>query len=241
MIALFTDYGMEGPYLGQVAAKLHELAPGVRIVNLMSDAPRQNPKAGAYLLPAFASSFAPDTIFFCVVDPGVGTGVDLPTVVRADNQCFVGPDNGLFDLVIRRSGRYECRRIQWQPDNLSASFHGRDLFAPVCARLALGDQSGLEPASWTDPRRWPDDLWEVVYIDGFGNAMLGVRSHVVDHGSVLTVRDREIERAETFGNVAQGVAFWHANSNGLVEIAVNRGSAAGSLGLNVGDAVRAHR
>lgn len=238
MIALFTDYGHDGPYLGQVLARLHELAPREAVVSLMSDAPGRNPKAAAYLLPAVAASLPKDSIVFSVVDPRVGMEIDPPSVIRTGDYCFVGPDNGLFDLVIRRSARCDCRRIRWRPESLSATFHGRDLYAPVCARLALGDGTGLEPVPWTDTRRWPDDLWEIVYVDRFGNVMLGVRAGVLSDGAVLRTGRHEIPHAATFGRVANGVAFWYGNSSGLAEIAVNGGSAAERLGLRIGDVVR---
>jgi len=76
MIVLFTDYGLEGPYLGQVEAVLYKEAPDEKIINLLSDAPRQNPKACAYLLAALTKNFPEGTIFFCVVDPGVGSFED---------------------------------------------------------------------------------------------------------------------------------------------------------------------
>jgi hypothetical protein len=132
----------------------------------------------------------------------------------------------------------ECGRITWRPPKLSRTFHGRDLYAPVCAMLAVGGRPALEPVAWGDRHGWPDDPAEIVYVDGFGNAMTGIRSEVVDASAVLEVAGRRIPHAETFARSAPGAPFWYGNSMGLVEIAVNGDSAARMLGLKVGDPVR---
>jgi S-adenosylmethionine hydrolase len=103
---------------------------------LFDDVPSFDPKATAYLLSAYAADFPDNAVFVCVVDPGVGSD-RAPIVVKAGEQWFVGPDNGLFEILLRRR-EATTWRITWQPDRLSASFHGRDLFAPVAAKLALG-------------------------------------------------------------------------------------------------------
>src|ERR1700730_14578180 len=135
MIVLFTDFGLAGPYTGQVTAVLHQAAPGVPINQLFADAPSMRPKPAAYLLAAYGAWFPAGTVLLCVVDPGVG-GARRAVVVEADGRLYVGPDNGLFDIVSRRALNPRLSEITWRPPSLSASFHGRDLFAPVAARLA---------------------------------------------------------------------------------------------------------
>ena len=108
MFALFTDFGMAGPYVGQMKAVLLQRAPGVPIVDLFADVPACNPRAAAYLLSAYASAFPAGTIFLAVVDPGVGTGQREPMVVEANGLWFVGPGNGLFSLLLRRATRCRC-------------------------------------------------------------------------------------------------------------------------------------
>ena len=99
MFILFTDFGVAGPYFGQMKAKLIEFAPEVPIIDLFSDTPSQNSKATAYLLAAYVGTFPKGSIFVCVVDLGVGG--DRPAViVEADGQCFVGPGNGLFEMIL---------------------------------------------------------------------------------------------------------------------------------------------
>ena len=140
MLVLVTDFGVAGPYLGQMKAVLYRDAPGVPVVDLFSDAPTCNPRATAYLLSAYAMEFPAGSVFLGVVDPGVGTEARRPVAVEADGRWFVGPDNGLFSLVARHAHTAHWWEITWRPQHLSMSFHGRDLFAPVAAMLARGER-----------------------------------------------------------------------------------------------------
>ena len=238
MIALFTDFGLHGPYTGQMKAVFHQMAPDVPVVDLFADAPAGDPKASAYLLAAYAAWFPAGTVFLCVVDPGVG-GERPPLILEADGRWYVGPGNGLFELVQRRAGTLRRWDVTWQPERLSASFHGRDLFAPVAAMLARGDAPPGRTRTDASDRRsdWPDDLAEIVYIDHYGNAMTGLRAAALPAGSGLAASSRTLERARTFSDLPVGTAFWYENSNGLVEIAVNQGRAERALGLSVGTPV----
>ncbi len=236
MILMFTDFGPAGPYLGEMEAELARHAPEVPRIRLLADAPAFAPRPAAYLLAALAARFAPGDVCLAVVDPGVG-GDRLPLAVEADGRWFVGPDNGLFELLLRRAERRRSFVITWRPPQLSASFHGRDLFAPVAARLARGERRGLEPATPTRFPDWPEDWPAIVYIDAYGNAMTGLRASAVAAGTVLRLGEREIGPARTFAAVAEGAAFWYVNSAGLVEIAVHRGHAATEFGLTIGSPV----
>jgi S-adenosylmethionine hydrolase len=171
-----------------------------------------------------------------VVDPGVG-GARLPVVMMADHHWYVGPDNGLFALVARRATSARVWEITWKPPHLSASFHGRDLFAPAVARLALGESPpGKERAAGLSVRGddWPDDLMEIVYIDHYGNGFTGCRAASLSPNARLEIAGHMLARARTFGDVPKGTAFWYQNSNGLAEIAVASGRAVDTLGLAVG-------
>ncbi|HEU0157033.1 MAG TPA: SAM-dependent chlorinase/fluorinase, partial [Stellaceae bacterium] len=160
-------------------------------------------------------------------------------VVEADGRLYVGPDNGLFEPVLRRAATCRGWDIAWRPEELSATFHGRDLFAPVAARLARGDapETLLRDGPICRYPEWPDDLPEIVYIDGFGNAMTGLRAAMLPADASLGAGGRELSRARTFSDVPPGAAFWYENSNGLAEIAVNGGRADRMLGLAVGSPV----
>ncbi len=235
MIVLFTDFGLQGPYTGQMKAVLHQMVPGMPVVDLFADAPVGNPKASAYLLAAYAQWFAPGSVFLCVVDPGVGSARP-PVIVEAEGRWYVGPGNGLFELVQRRATSTRGWDIDWKPERLSASFHGRDLFAPVAAMLARGEQPPGRPHKDGAQRHsdWPDDLCEIVYIDHYGNAMTGLRAITLPGNARLAVAGRIFERARTFSDRPRGTAFWYENSNGLVEIAANLGRADRELSLAIG-------
>jgi S-adenosyl-L-methionine hydrolase (adenosine-forming) len=238
MIVLFTDFGLAGPYSGQVKAVLARAASSVPVIDLFADAPSRQPKAAAYLLAAYAPWFPPGAVFLCVVDPGVG-GRRAALALEADGRWYVGPDNGLFELVRRRSNAARVFEITERPAQLSASFHGRDLFAPVAARLARGDLAQMierEPSFGRHPD-WPDDLAEIVYIDHYGNAMTGLRAALIPHTARLAAAGYVLSHARTFSSVPKGGAFWYENSNGLAEIAVNSGPAASTLGLDIGSTI----
>jgi len=225
MIVLFTDFGLHGPYTGQMKAVLHQMAPGIPIIDLFADAPVGNPKASAYLLAVYASWFPVGTVFLCIVDPGVG-GTRPAMVLEADSRWYVGPGNGLFELVLRRATETRSWDIDWRPERLSASFHGRDLFAPVAAMLALGESPPGQPRGDGSDRRadWPDDLGEIVYVDHFGNAMTGLRAAMLAPNARLAAAGRLLERERTFSDRPPGAAFWYENSNGLAEMRSTRGA-----------------
>ena len=239
MILMFTDFGRGGPYLGQMRLSIERHAPGIPVLELMSDLEPFNPRAAAYLLAALSAEIPPGSVLLGVVDPGVGTQSRQPVVMRAADRWYVGPGNGVFSVVAQQHPPTQAWRITWHPSRLSHSFHGRDLFAPVAAMLARGDEVPGEPAEPASigPQDWPDDLAEIVYLDAFGNAMTGIRASTLDAQQGLSVRGQPVAAARTFGDVAPGEAFWYANACGLAEIAVNQGNAREQLGLAVGDSV----
>lgn len=240
MIVLYTDFGWNGPYLGQLKAALIRAAPSIPVVDLMADVPAFNPKAAAYLLAALAPEFPIGTVLLCVIDPGVGTCERSPVILDVDGRWFVGPDNGLFEVVRRRGRNVRKRIITWRPARLSNTFHGRDLFAPVAAALARGRMVASYGVRNSGPSQseWPDDLSEIIYVDGFGNAMTGIRASKADPQITLVqCGEMVIPHGATFSDVSKAEPLWYENSNGLIEIAVNQGNAAQRLGLSIGSAV----
>ncbi len=259
MILAFTDFGFPGPYLGEMRAAALRLAPDVPYVDLMVDAPACRPDLAAYLLAAYSRRLWRGDVVIAVVDPGVGTA-RAPVAVRVDQTWFVGPDNGLFELILRREPKAATFAITYRPKELSESFHGRDIFAPMAGRLAAGNPAGRVPGQVagqapghfagqgvaqsaglraTEPTRfpdWPDDLDRIVHVDGFGNLVTGRRAATVAPGTVLMQGEQRIRHARVFGDVPPGTLFWYENSAGLLEIAQNGGSAAAALGLAIGDA-----
>ena len=242
MIVLFTDFGVNGPYVGQMKAVLYREAPGVSVIDLFADAPAFDPRLSAYLLAAYVNEFPEGSVFLCVVDPGVGDVARRPVIVSADGKWFVGPDNGLFNVVSLRAANPQSVKwwqITWQPENLSNSFHGRDLFAPVAAQLARGNMPEcheLDVHKCVDAS-WPQELNKIVYIDAFGNAMAGVRAATVNKNAKIRLNNQSLQWARTFSEVSVGSGFWYENANGLLEISVNRGRADKLFDLHVGEKI----
>jgi len=239
MLVLFTDFGAADVYVPQLKASL--LAHAGRtatMLDLLHEAPAFDIPAAAHLLAALQAEFPVESVFLAVVDPGVGSARDA-VVVRAHDKWFVGPDNGLLSVAAACAASSQCWRIVWRPDRLSDSFHGRDLFAPIAA--SLGDSrfpaDKLQATDRLAVQLGPKDLSQVIYVDHYGNAMSGLRAGILRREERIEVAGLALSHAPVFSAAGPGEPFWYENSIGLVEIAVNRGSAAAQLGLRVGDAI----
>lgn len=237
LIVLFTDYGTGSPYVGLMKQAVKPYAPTADVLDLCHDIPAFDAQGGAYLLAAYADELPSESVIIGVVDPGVGSD-RAGLIVQADGRFFVGPDNGLFDRVAARASEVRVWHIIWHTARLSATFHGRDIFAPVGAMLAEGTALAEELGDEIDwaAKEWPDDLARIVYIDRYGNAMTGIRARSMGMAK-LVVNGQVLNRVRTFSDAAPGEGFWYENSSGLVEIAVNQGAAARYFGLAAGDAV----
>jgi len=233
MVFLFTDFGTGGLYVGQVKVVLQEHAPKVPVIDLLHDAPAFNVKAGAHLLAALAARLPRGSVTLAVVDPGVG-GAREPVAVLADGRWFVGPDNGLISVAAARAKHIEVYSIGWRPKEISATFHGRDLFASVAAMLARGDRNtaGLKKAMLA-VSFGADDLPEVIYVDHFGSLVTGLRADAVPQGRKLVINGRGILHVRVFSEVRQGEVFWYENSLGLIDLAANTASAQQVLGYKL--------
>ncbi len=207
------------------------------IVELISDLPAFRPDLSAYFISALTSRCPAPCVYVCVVDPGVGSS-RAAVALEADGKWYLGPDNGLLAIVARHASNVAWWRIDWRPRTLSRSFHGRDLFAPMAARIACGELGGMSPieAGSIIGSDWPDDLLRVVYCDSYGNLCTGVRvSSLHTTGLRIMARGHALNRAGTFSEVPERQAFWYENSLGLLEVAVNQGRADQVLELAVGD------
>jgi len=234
MIFLFTDFGAADIYVGQVKAALLHYVPKLSVVDLLHDAPAFNVKAGAHLLAALVDRLPSGAVILAVVDPGVG-GVRDAVAVRADGRWLVGPDNGLLSVVASRARKREVYAVGWRPKELSSSFHGRDLFAPVAGLLARGDRRRAKlRRSRLAASFGPDDLAEVIYVDHFGNLVTGLRAAACARDRTLVANGHRIHFARVFSEVPQGQLFWYENSLGLVELAANTASAQRLLGISPG-------
>lgn len=234
MIVLLTDFGVRDPYIAQMEAVIYRDAPNTTVINLFPELPPFAVKECAYLLAAYQSDFPEDAIFLCVVDPGVGTD-RVPVILRANGRWFVGPDNGLFDIVKKRYPLSEQWCLKDKPQDCSTTFHGRDIFAPAAAVIARGNMPRVTNMPAVQLHQdWPADLQRIVYCDHYGNAMTGIRSSEVVEADSFQVAGRKLTYHRTFAE-AGTEPFWYYNSNGLVEFALNQGSVTDTLQLKVGD------
>ena len=231
MIVLLTDFGVADPYVGQVRLRLAEGAPGVPVIDLFHDLPNYAIQASAYLLSAYCRDVPVGSVIMAVVDPGVG-GTRNAIILRAGGRLYVGPDNGLFEMVARREGVESCEALSI-PARAAPTFHGRDVFAPAAAALARGERPSAHPASLTRFPDWPDDWARVLFIDHYGNVVTGLRAR--PGLRALVAKGRHLRRARLFAEGVPGEPFFYENANGLIEIAAREGSAAAILGLELAD------
>ena len=237
-LLLVTDFGSNGPYLGQMQIALSALAPDHEVINLISDAPLMQPKAAAYLLAALADVIPSQSVFVVVVDPGVG-GPRSGVVLQTEHHWYVGPDNGLLAIAAKGASHSKLWRIEDKPKTRYKTFHGRDLFAPVAALVAKeqwvpGSELSLSGMVGAD---WDADLLEIIYIDHYGNAFTGIRAASLDKTVKIEVGGMLLSYATTFCDVEPGCGFWYENSCGLVELAVNQGRADRLLRVKPGDKI----
>lgn len=251
VITLLTDFGTVDPYVGVCKGVVLTRCPAARIVDLVHDVQPGDVRTAGHLLAAAWQYFPAGTVHAVVVDPGVGTGrrilaaeFDGPT----GSQRMVAPDNGLLSAVFDATAPTRVVSVENESHFLhpvSATFHGRDVFAPVAAALADGidlGELGPDTDSWihlprTQPTREPDDsiVGEVVYVDRFGNLVTSLTADHVETSSTLVVAQRTVRGIErTYGSVDTGSLVALIGSTGRVEISVNGGSAAGMLGVRIG-------
>ncbi|MBE7635407.1 hypothetical protein GUA87_01005 [Sneathiella sp. P13V-1] len=241
MILTFTDFGGRGPYLTQMKAAIRKHGFKGDIWDLFSDAPSFDSKCAARLLGAYSPDFPRRSVFLSVVDPGVGSDRGA-IAIKSLGQWFVGPDNGLFEYVIRQDPEAEIYQISWRPEKLSSSFHGRDLFAPVAAKIALGEAvEVLSKLQLSEIVRhpWPEQMQEIIYIDHYGNAMTGVDD--LEDVQGVRIGGDIIPLLRTFSDADKGASLAYKNANGLLEISVNQGRADQRFDLSVGSPINVIR
>jgi S-adenosylmethionine hydrolase len=244
IVTLLTDFGAGSGYPAQMKGVLLARAPDARLVDVSHEVPAYDVLAGALLLEACVPWFPSRAIHLAVVDPGVGTARRPLCVVDAEGRRLVGPDNGLFTPFLDGARAYALDAL---PPPASPTFHGRDLFAPAAALLALG----AEPASLgppvPDPLRlpWPRATrdrelvrGEVLTADPFGNLLTSVRAADLPREvASVEVAGRAARWVRTFGEGTPGELLALVGSSGRLEIAVREGSAARALAAPRGAAV----
>jgi len=259
-ITFLSDYGYEDEFAGVCRAVVGQIAPDAPLIDLTHGVRRGEVRHGALAL-ANALPFCPPGVHLAVVDPGVGTGRrPVAVTTRDEGRFLVGPDNGLLAPALERFGgaarAIDLSRSPFRLEPVSATFHGRDLFAPVAAHLALGarlDEAGekFDPAELSalelpTPRIAANGVTaHALFADRFGNVTLDLRAGDLDgtlqRGGELRVSapdgSFEARWARTFEEVPRGELLLYEDSAGAMALAVNGGNAAGLLDLGPDDEV----
>jgi len=251
LFTLLTDYGAGSGYPAQLKGVLLAACPDARIVDVSHEVPRHDVLGGALLLEACAPWFPRGAIHVAVVDPGVGTARRGVCAIDPEGRRFVAPDNGLLTPFLGPGARaFALAEGGALPAPRSATFHGRDLFAPAAVLLARGAEPASLGPELADPVRldWPtaavagrEVRGTTLAADHFGNLVTSIRE--ADLGSSPTVErveagGREARWVRTFGDGRPGELLAMVGSGGRVELAVREASAAALLGRTRGVEVR---
>jgi S-adenosylmethionine hydrolase len=260
LVSLLTDFGSRDPSAGIMRAVVLGICPEAAIVDISHEVAKYRVRDAALLLWS-AAPYLPIGAHVAVVDPGVGTERRAVAMETARGDHLVGPDNGLLMPAATRLGGivrvHQLDSPQYRLPVISSSFHGRDIFAPAAAHLAMGvplefmgpaiDPRSLRILDWPEPEVFPGVVrTSIIYLDTFGNVKL---SALVSHlfsamgqlvmGEPVYLRvtdalgsaDLELSWVDTFGNVPPGEALLYEDSYGRLTIAINQGSAAELLDL----------
>jgi S-adenosyl-L-methionine hydrolase (adenosine-forming) len=252
IITLTTDFGGKDGYVGTMRGVILNICPQVILADLSHDIPPQDIRTAAFVLYQAFSYYPPHTIHCVVVDPGVGSK-RRAIAVRTNRGIFVGPDNGVFGLVLQAGEVSVLEAVTltnpaYHLAPISATFHGRDIFAPAAAHLAGGAPlTELGPSAINlvrlDFELYPQNgVYRIIHIDRFGNLILSLTINDIKNPEqvTLSVGNQAIQSlSHTFADVAAGQFLAYVGSlRGHIEIAVRNGNAARQLGVKVGDAIR---
>lgn len=240
-VVLLTDFGLTDSYVGAMKGKILSVSPGIPIIDLTHEIPRYDIQIASIILSDNLPYFPDQCIFCCVVDPGVGSS-RKPIALKLNLRWFIGPDNGLFGFLLDQPG-IEAYEIS-HPLNASNTFHGRDLFAPIAAQLALGKTS---VDSWPilsreeliqneipTARREPDIIrGKILYADHFGNLVTNILSDDLDSESEIEFDGRVISLYRFYEEMPQNSLCALIGSTGRLEISVKNGSAQAHSGWSV--------
>jgi S-adenosylmethionine hydrolase len=264
-IALMTDFGLEDIYVGVMKGVMRGICADADLIDITHFIPPQSVASAALALKNSVVFFPIDTIFLTIVDPDVGSN-RLPIVVQADNYVFVAPDNGVLSFVLTNFPNYVAYRIenrQYALSRVSATFHGRDIFAPCAAHLA----NGVPPEAFgrkldsivtlSTPRLSVENgqiVGGIAHIDHFGNIITNISTLLWDENQTLTLDRHDLSFSAKIAQVTIGKtvlkgivrAYYEVpagellaqiDSTGALEIAIYKGNAQAKLGAKVGDSV----
>ena len=247
-VTLTTDFGTRDSYVAQLNGVLLAGCADVRVLDLTHEIAPHDVVEGALFLAGAVPAFPPGTVHLAVVDPGVG-GDRRRIAVEVAGQRVVCPDNGLLTLLARShpiDAAHELTSSRFRREPASATFEGRDVFAPAAAHLACGGSLADLGPSVAEPIQLPlpepaagehGVLGEVLHVGRFGNAITNIPASMLPEARGRAA-GRDLALLRTYADAEAGEALALAGSSGDVEVAVREGSAAEALGLGRGDAVR---
>jgi S-adenosylmethionine hydrolase len=258
LVSLLTDFGLDDPFVAEMKAVILTICPRARIVDITHGVDEFDIKTGAFLLAEAAPSFPEGTIHVAVVDPGVGS-TRRPIVVKTKRSTYVGPDNGLLIPSATSEGIvgvFEISNKSMMRQELSATFHGRDIFAPTAAHIACGyrpEECGPRirdyvPSPFHDPVMENNKIaCEILHVDRFGNLATNLtRAHIknlhvrLGHEVTLSIQRRRIHGriVRTFSDLHKNEVGLMLGSHGFVEIVCGESNAAKHLRIRRGSVVR---
>jgi S-adenosyl-L-methionine hydrolase (adenosine-forming) len=257
VITFLSDYGLEDGFAGICHGVIATICPEARVIDISHGVPRHDVRAGALILRS-ALPYAPTGVHLAVVDPDVGAQRRAVALRAADGRHFVGPDNGLLFLAVEDGGGVveaaDISSSEWRLEPVSATFHGRDIFAPVAAHLAAGRSvaeagAPLDPAELVTlelPRSRVEGgvlVSHAIYIDRFGNIQLDASHDELSPaglklGQGALIGEHRARYVRTFADAPGGELLLYEDSARMLAIAVSQGDAAERLGVAPGDELR---
>lgn len=257
LVALYTDFGIHDPYVGQIKGAVKTVNPTAELLDLSHDSSVFDISSASYLLAKATRTLPAGTVIVAVVDPGVGSDRAGLAVRTGEGRFYVAPDNGILTEVLAREGLAEARLLEnkdlFRPGEVSSTFHGRDIFAPVAAHLAGGTSLQEIGPKAEKILRLPRNTatvmpnlakGQVIFIDHYGNLLtniLGSELGKLKTGQLLnlTIKGKvvPVPFLRTYAEAPADRPFALINSDGEFEIAVARGNAAKKLGIAPGDSV----
>ena len=242
VITLLTDFGTADYFVGAVKGAILSVNPSAVIADITHEIPPQDIAAGAFTVFAAYETFPAGTIHVAVVDPGVGS-TRRPIIVSANEQFFVGPDNGIFTYIYDREPSHKTFHVtsdRYFRPSPSSTFHGRDIFAPVAAALSTGIAPEEFGPEINDAVRLPslDTPLRIIRIDRFGNCITNITRELLPSDTSVVINGQTITEFRQFygeGDKESLFAIW--GSAGFLEISMNGGSAAKLLSAKRDDLV----
>ena len=255
IVTLLTDFGLEDPYVAEMKGVISGICSNANIIDISHDIEKFNIRLGAFILASVSRFFPKRTINIAVVDPGVGTerrGLCVETL----KGFLIGPDNGVLVLAARTQGikhAYVIENSRYLLHEVSHTFHGRDIFAPVAAHIACGvrpSNIGSQTSKMAVPKfvktvkKKRAVTGEILYVDSFGNAATNITEKDLETVGLRQQLRLKIDNCQTklkfcnaYGDVEVGEALTLIGSHGFLEVSVNQGDASKDFALKIGDKI----